>query len=435
MWSTFNAVLRLGMRDRSAVFWMICFPIILATLLQGVFGGISDHNVIETVPVAVVRNSAWNDAYGAERFVQALSSASDDNSQNDDMPTLMSVTETEDMQQAERLLQQGTCRAILAVDGDGYIVMTVSDTTAAQVQAAQVNGGDAISLSLSALSNVIDVFNMNSGIITDAIATALRDNPQLAGDPDFWKTIADRVGGVSSGTDADTSDANNNDITGSFTTETTLTRFTPEPMARYHFALLGMVVMLCMLFSCFPLVYMQANLTDSGARISAGALPKSRMVIGIFLSGWLQAFMASSIVFLYTRYVLGITVGGRELLAEVGLLVASLAASAMGLALGAIPRLSLNAKNAVGIAFAVGLSVPAGLMGTTSMELNDLIQRDAPILHLISPVKQVSNLFYDLLYYDSLVPFAQTVIILLVMSAIAMIAATALLRRQRYEHL
>ena len=415
MWSTFNAMLRVNARDRSSVFWMICFPIILATLLQGVFGGISDHTVIETVPVAVVRDTAWDTSYSAERFVQALSSPSDD------MPALVSVTETDGMEQAERLLRHGTVRTILTADGDGYIAMTISDTTAAQVQAAQVNGGDAASLSLSALSTAIDVFNMNSGIITDAIASALRSNPKLAGEPGFWTTIADHAGGAST--------------TDSFTTQTILTRFAPEPMARYHFALLGMSVMLCMLFSCFPLVYMQANLTDSGARVAAGALPKSRMVMGVFLSGWLMTFLSSSIVFLYIRYVLGITVGGREILAEIGLIVASLAASAMGLALGAIPRLSLNAKNAVGIAFSVGLSALAGLMGTTSMELNDLIQRDAPILHLISPVKQVSNLFYDLLYYDSLVPFAQTIIILLVMSAIAMIAATALLRRQRYEHL
>ena len=77
----------------------------------------------------------------------------------------------------------------------------------------------------------------------------------------------------------------------------------------------------------------------------------------------------------------------------------------------------------------------AGLMGQFSMQLNDSIQTHAPIVHLISPVKQVSNLFYDLLYYDSLDPFVHTIVVLLVMGAIALMLTVALLRRQRYEHL
>ncbi|OZG60236.1 multidrug ABC transporter permease [Bifidobacterium lemurum] len=413
MWSTFIAMMRVNLRDKSGVFWMVCFPIILATMLQGVFGGISEQNVIEPVPVAVVSDAAWDDVYGAERFVRALAEGGDGET------TLVSITETNGIEQAEELLDGGEVSAILAADDDGRIAMTISDTTAAQVRAAQVNGGDATSISLSALSNVLDVFNTNSGIIADAITAALRRDPQLAGDPDFWTAFSDRLG-----TDAV-----------SYTNEITLTRFTPDPMARYHFALLGMAAMLSMLFSCIPLVFMQANLTDNGARITAGALPKSRMVLGVFLAGWLMSFLSSSIAFLYIRCVLGITVGGREILAEIGLLVASFTASALGLALGAIPKLSLNAKNAISIAISVGLSVPAGLMGITSMALNDTIQREAPLFHLINPVKQVSNLFYDLLYYDTLAPFAQTIAVLLVMSALAVAAATALLRRQRYAHL
>ncbi|OZG69307.1 ABC transporter permease [Bifidobacterium eulemuris] len=418
MWSTFIAMMRINLRDKSGVFWMICFPVILATMLQGVFGGISEQNVIEPVPVAVVSDAAWDGAYGAERFVRALAAGGDGET------TLVSMTETNRIEQAEELLDGGEVSAILAADDDGRIVMTISDTTAAQVRAAQVNGGDATSISLSALSNALDVFNTNSGIIADAITAALRRDPRLAGDPDFWTAFSDRL---------DTSTVDSDAV--SYTNEITLTRFTPDPMARYHFALLGMAAMLSMLFSCIPLVLMQANLTDSGARITAGALPKSRMVLGAFLAGWLMSFLSSSIAFLYIRYALGITVGGREILAEVGLLVASFTASALGLALGAIPELSLNAKNAISIAISVGLSVPAGLMGVTSMALNDTIQREAPLFHLINPVKQVSNLFYDLLYYDSLAPFAQTIAVLLIMSALAVVAATALLRRQRYAHL
>ena len=52
-----------------------------------------------------------------------------------------------------------------------------------------------------------------------------------------------------------------------------------------------------------------------------------------------------------------------------------------------------------------------------------------------NPAQQVTNLFYDILYYDSYRPFITTCIILLAMSAVFLLAGIAMLRRQRYEHL
>ena len=63
------------------------------------------------------------------------------------------------------------------------------------------------------------------------------------------------------------------------------------------------------------------------------------------------------------------------------------------------------------------------------------IARHAPLLSLINPAQQITNLFYDILYYDSFTPLFKTIGILLTMSAICLVAAVAFLRRQRYEYL
>ena len=416
MWSTFLAMMRINLREKSGIFWMLCFPIILATLLQGVFGDISESNTIEALPVAVVQDKTWDETQGAQSFVDALA---DSDSQS---TALMTITGVSSAQEGERQLADGTVKAMLAAGDDGRIIMTISDTMAGNVQAANVNGGDATSITLSALSAAIDVYNVRNGIIAEAVATALADNPQLAHDAAFWQSLASAGG----------SDVNDNDR---YAKEITLTRFSSDPMARYHFALLGMAAMMSVLFACATLVFTQANLSASGARIAVSPLPRSRMVAGVFLAGWLMSFLTLSAAFLFIRYALGITVGGREWLAEAGILVASFSASAMGLALGAIPKLSLSLKNGIAIGLSTGLAMLAGLMGKFSMQLNDSIQTHAPIVHLISPVKQVSNLFYDLLYYDSLDPFVHTIVVLLVMGAIALMLTVALLGRQRYEHL
>lgn len=453
MWSTFLAMTRINLREKTGLFWMFCFPIILATLLQGVFGNMNEANVIEPVSVAVVRDEAWSKAAGAEEFVKSLAGdrmdsqsvslkdtqvsqtdandsddggfeVSDDTEVSRTGTRLIRVREVADEAAARRMLADGDVLAMLMADDESSVILSISASAAGQVQAAKANGGNQTSITLSALANAVDAFNTQRTTIAAQLNQAIKADPTLASDPARLERL----------TQAATSDAAASQQSTAIR-EITLTHFKPDPMARYHFALLGMAAMMGMLFACSSIVQLQANLSDSGARLSAGPLPKARMAIGVFLSGWLMSFLSLSVAFLYIRFALGITVGGREWLAELGILVASFIASALGLALGAVPKLTIEAKNAVATTLSVGLAALTGLMGVFSMQINDRIAQSAPILHLISPVKQVSELFYDLLYYDSLAPFAATIGRLLVMGGIGLVLSVILLRRHRYAHL
>jgi len=42
MWTTFLVALKANLRNRQALFWMIVFPIVLATMFNGFFGGLSE---------------------------------------------------------------------------------------------------------------------------------------------------------------------------------------------------------------------------------------------------------------------------------------------------------------------------------------------------------------------------------------------------------
>ena len=69
------------------------------------------------------------------------------------------------------------------------------------------------------------------------------------------------------------------------------------------------------------------------------------------------------------------------------------------------------------------------------MKLGDFVQREAPVLSDLTPARQVSLLFYDILYYDSYAPFLRTVGMLAAMGLFFLAIAIILLRRQRYEYL
>mgnify|MGYP007078885546 CR=1 FL=1 len=86
-------------------------------------------------------------------------------------------------------------------------------------------------------------------------------------------------------------------------------------------------------------------------------------------------------------------------------------------------------------AIACTLSLFSGLYGSFAMQLSDLIAQRTPVLSLLNPAQQITNLFYDILYYDNFKPFFTTAGILAAMSLVCLAAATVLLRRQRYEYL
>lgn len=94
-----------------------------------------------------------------------------------------------------------------------------------------------------------------------------------------------------------------------------------------------------------------------------------------------------------------------------------------------------SAKQGLCTALACILSLFSGLYGSFAMALSDQIAQHAPILSTLNPAQQVTNLFYDILYYDSFLPFLTTVGMLAAMSLVCLAVATVLLRRQRYEHL
>lgn len=48
MWTTFLVALKANLRNRQALFWMIVFPIVLATMFNGFFGGLSEGYELKT---------------------------------------------------------------------------------------------------------------------------------------------------------------------------------------------------------------------------------------------------------------------------------------------------------------------------------------------------------------------------------------------------
>ena len=415
MWQTFLVNLKLHLREKTQLFWLFAFPIILATMFNGMFGNIAESFELHTLDVAVVEDAAWKASYGAQILVDGISSDSSTSDvdgyakvDSDGGSKLVDAMKVDSAAQAERLLADGTAQGMLQVV-DGKMRFSVSQST--QSSASDVMASSSgLDISLTVLGNIVDLYNRNTDVVTDIA----RDNPAALMDGAVTGSIGSASG---------------------YTKEIQLTNFKPSGTARYYYALLGMAALMAMSFAINAVTMTQANLSALGIRRSLSPLPKLQQLMAGFLSSWLCSFLSLTVAMLYIRFGCRISLGGREWAAVGACLVASFAASAFGTLLGALPKIPTGAKHGLCTALACILSLFSGLYGQFAMQLSDQIAQHAPVLSILNPAQQITNLFYDILYYDNFGPFLTATGILAAMSLVCLVVATILLRRQRYEYL
>lgn len=471
--STLRMELRCTLRNPSAVFWLIAFPCIVATLVQGVFGNIAEQTTIAPATVAVVRDDAWRNSPGADEFINAISgtqqedAAQTDAGHTDATTRLIERTDVSTTEQAEQLLDSQQVMAYVSVISDtgnagdtgninttdttsdtdtanttaattaaGFstrLHLTVSQHTAENIAQASSHGGDGSAWSLIALEALLEQFNTQSTIITQAVTQAITQRiaqtaatgPSKLNDTAWIKSI------VQSTTDEFMHTAQS-DGSSSYL-EPAQGYAAAHDMARYHFAIIAMATFMAMTLACEQITKLQANLSELGARVCVSPLSRLPKIAAVMLSVWLEAFVCLLVDFAYVRFVMHVPINGRDGLAVAALAMAALATTTLGLALGAVPRLALGTKTGLSIIITLVLSAFTGMFG--NMAFADSVQRAAPLLQYLNPCKQVTNLFYDLLYYHSLTPFVHTVLVLACMSAVGLALAVVELRRTSYDNL
>lgn len=422
MWSTFLTTLRINLREKSSLFWLFCFPILLSTMFLGMFGNLSATYEVTTMRFAMVANGDYCKSEGAQQLVAAMQrtpvavqecgtapDAMDVDSGVTDLRDLLDVTPVDNAAEATDLINTDTdMRGFLMVDGDGLLHMTISRATVSSVNDTMSTPG--LPVSLSILDGAIGMFNRQ----TLTVAQIMASDPAVFANEAFTAAVQETPG---------------------FTRQVRLTNFKPDESARYYYALLAMTALMAMTFAVTTVCSTQANLSALGMRRSLAPLTRFRQLMGGFLASWLCTFCSLLVALLYIHFVCRISFGGRWAATLLAIVVASFASNALGTLLGSLPKLTAGTKIGLTTAISCALSLLSGLYGSGAMALSDWIQRNAPIVATINPTQQVTNLFYDILYYDSYAPFFRTVGILLTMAVLALALATVFLRRQRYAHL
>ena len=397
MWNSFLINVKTSIRNTSSLFWVLAFPVILAALMLGIMSNLQDGYTAEAQHFAIVSDANWKASLGADELVSSLSKKPKAGS--DDTQLLIPTTVASRAEADTRLDSQKDIGYLYA-GSDGRVNMVLSDREAANIQ-SDSTASEGITVSI--LSASLVSFNQANSVRS----TLALPNTQIL---------------LQSGRQT-------------YTKQIRLTHINPSMTAPYFFAVLAMACLIGASTAAEMIARTQPNLSALGARRASSPSSKWRQATGAFLASWLFSAVSLLVAYIFVRTVCGVQTGGRDPIALMAIAVGTFMATAFGSMMGAIPKLSTETKVGLVIGIDCTLSAFIGLYGSLAMDLNNAIQEHAPILHLLNPVKQVSNLFYDIVYYDSLAPFARTCGILAIMAAIFLAICGLLLRKQRYEYL
>ena len=397
MWNSFLINVKTSIRNTSSLFWVLAFPVILAALMLGIMGNLQDGYTAEAQHFAIVSDANWKASLGADELVSSLSKKPKAGS---DETQLLIPTTVASRAEADTRLDSQKDIGYLYAGSDGRVNMVLSDREAANIQ-SDSTASEGITVSI--LSASLVSFNQANAARSTLASPNIRILVQSGGQ--------------------------------TYTKQIRLTHIHPSMTAPYFFAVLAMACLIGASTAAEMIARTQPNLSALGARRASSPSPKWRQAAGAFLASWLFSAVSLLVAYIFVRTVCGVQTGGRDPIALIAIAVGTFMATAFGSMMGAIPKLSTETKVGLVIGIDCTLSAFVGLYGSLAMDLNNAIQEHAPILHLINPVKQVSNLFYDIVYYDSLAPFARTCGILAIMAAVFLAICGLLLRKQRYEYL
>lgn len=409
MKALFFHTVRMLVRQRDVLVWVIAFPLVLATLFHVMFANFDEYYRADSVSCAVVADENYH-ATRAMFFREMLAQVS---AEGDDQ--LLDVREVANADAARDLVLSGDAAAVITVDDEGLPSMDVSPLASDTLDQSIVRA--VLDRYRQLYAEMKQVFLAQAGAAdlqappTDAQLEAFAQTP--GADQAVQAFMADAVG----------------------TQQVDVLRVASSGTVRYYYALMGFAALMSITVAIHSVSAVRANTSAVGARRQVSGTSVTRQLAVSMAASFAVVFACLLLAFAYMRLVLGVEFGGRDGLAVVAIAACALMSVGFGAVLGALPGMPVAGKVGLATGITCLCALFAGLYGEPAMQLADQISQTAPWAVLINPAAQAANAFYDLTYYDSLTPFFSTVGVLVAMAAVFFVAAALLMRGHNYERL
>lgn len=360
-------------RERMSMFWALFFPIILGTLFFISFGSGNMGQEMEPLPVGMVVRGGESAESGAfEAFLKELDGE---------------VIRLQEMEEEEGLsaLESDEAEGIFYVGEEPELVVAKSG------------------LEQSILKTVLDIYRKNAEILRvvserhpESLDTALEN---LEG----WESMTEEVsvGGK-----------------------------TLDPNVSYFFALIAYSALSGIYLGIKGCCDSQGNLSPLGARKCITPVPRIKRLLCSFLVWFFIQFINTMVLTLYIRFVLGVDLGGDPASVILINLMGSMIGVSGGILIGSVGRMKFDMKLSLGVLFTL---LPGFLAGLMFGDMKNIIEQHCPIINRINPAAVLADSYYCMAVYNDAERMSRNLLILAAMSALFVLAAFAVTRREAYD--
>ena len=382
----FKMRLKFYFREKTIVFWLIAFPVILATFFNIALTGILDNEKMKNIGVAIVTDFQVNDFQV---------NGPDSNLNNGIEAIFNSIKNIEyfdvkitDKENASKLLEEGSI--------DGIVLLSYDKEKQSLNVSLEIKENG---MAQTILKETTDIIHKNIKTTTDII---------LAGSTPVYDF---------SEIDSYVKDA--------FKEENK-----PDTVVTFFYTVLGMACAYGAMTGVTDTEHIQANLSSHGMRQGLSPVPKTYMGLAYFSASAVAQCMALSIVFVYIRFILGVDFGSRIGFVLLTTYIGAVAHVAIGTFIGAVLKCSSDVK--IGIILGISM-VGSFLSGMMSSSVKYAVYVKAPIVNYINTVNLVCDSYNKLYYYPGLKEYGINMIILSLIGIGCFAGAIIILRRQKYD--
>ena len=370
------------LRNKSEVFWVLFFPMILGICFKVGFSNIQDSDAFSAIPVAIVSENEENFSV----FKETADTLGED-SENQ----MLDITYTS-KKDAEKLLKDKK------VDG----ILTVSDKVKLTVSANSSNN----SMNQSILSSFVKQYNVSK----DAFMNIAMNHPEK-----LQNAIQNMTTEVTYSNKVLLTDRENSD---SFT--------------QYFYNLLAMACLMTSMSGMYIAIQNQGNLSILGARRCISPTHKLKSIVGELIAQVGFNFSCNLLAYIFLVVVLKIDLTAHLPLEILTLFMSTLTGISFGFFIGSIGTAGENLKT--GICMAVTM-ISCFLSGLMVGGMKQLVEEFCPLLNRINPAVIISDSFYSLSVYDTFERYSRNIISLVVMIMIFTVGGFLLTRRKKYASL
>ena len=369
-------------RNKAELFWILLFPILLGTMFKMAFGGITESEQFQAIPVAIV----CDDSEAAKIFRMVADELGKEGENQ-----FLDITYCKD-EKAKNLLENEKVNGILYASDK--VTLTLSGDS----------GRDNINSSI--LNCFVQQYHTQQTAITE-IATKHPEN------------LATVVASM--------------EKENSYIKEVSLSRNENEDnYTQYFYNLMAMSCLFTSMSGLLIAIYNQGNLSELGARKNLSPTHKLKSIVGELTACILSRFCCNLIAFFYVAFVLQVSITTRLPLAILALFISCLVGVTSGFFLGSIGKMAEQTQT--GIAVGVHL-FSCFLSGLMVGNMRQIVEDTCPIINKINPAALISDSFYSIATYDSLDRYFQNIGTLILWAIVFVAGGFFMTRRRKYASL